>query len=96
MQMSEITFDSVPKRILQIEEKVDQLLLLISNQSSQEEPERWFTMDGIRVYLGDEENPIPRQTIYEWTRKGKIPHSKKGKRLYFSKRAIDQWLSGGR
>lgn len=32
------------------------------------------------------------QAIYRMTGKGEIPHSKKGKRLYFDKNAIDEWL----
>ena len=35
---------------------------------------------------------LKRSTVYDLTAAGKIPHSKHGKRLYFDKNAIDQWL----
>ena len=31
-------------------------------------------------------------TVHKWSSKGIVPGFKKGKRLYFSKKEIDQWL----
>ena len=39
-----------------------------------------------------EEYDIPKGTIYAWTSQRKIPHIKKGKRLYFDREAIEEWL----
>jgi len=35
---------------------------------------------------------ISKQSAYKLTGKGLVPHSKRGKRLYFSKAEIDVWL----
>lgn len=35
-------------------------------------------------------------TIYGLVSKGEIPHSKKGKRLYFSKQELLEWVKAGR
>lgn len=37
-----------------------------------------------------------RQTAYGWVNDRKVPFEKFGKRLYFRKSAIDQWLNNGR
>ena len=36
------------------------------------------------------------QTIYTFTSQGKIPHFKKGKRLYFHRSELLEWLTSGR
>ena len=35
------------------------------------------------------------QTIYGWTSNGQIPYHKIGKRIYFIKSELDEWLSHG-
>ena len=35
------------------------------------------------------------QTIYGWTSNGQIPYHKIGKRIYFVKSELDEWLSHG-
>lgn len=35
---------------------------------------------------------LSKQTVYQKTGKGLIPHSKRGKRLYFDKATVDAWL----
>ena len=35
------------------------------------------------------------QTIYGWTSNGQIPYHKIGKRIYFFKSELDEWLSHG-
>ncbi len=35
---------------------------------------------------------LSKQTVYRKTASGEIPHSKRGKRLYFDKNEIDEWL----
>ena len=39
---------------------------------------------------------LERQTIYGYTAKGLIPFSKRGKRLYFSKKDLHEWVMKGR
>jgi excisionase family DNA binding protein len=46
-----------------------------------------FNLDQVCEYV-----KISKQSIYKLTGKGLIPHSKRGKRLYFEKSQIDTWL----
>lgn len=39
---------------------------------------------------------LAKATIYSLTSKGEIPHSKKGKRLYFSKQELLAWIREGK
>jgi len=39
---------------------------------------------------------IAKPTVYDKTSKGEIPHMKRGKRLYFSKKELLEWLKSGR
>lgn len=36
------------------------------------------------------------QTIYGWTSNGQIPYHKIGKRIYFVKSELDDWMSNGK
>jgi excisionase family DNA binding protein len=38
---------------------------------------------------------VVRKTIYVGVERGEIPHARLGRRILFSKRAIEQWLAGG-
>lgn len=44
-------------------------------------------IDAFCAYTG-----LSKQTVYRKTRKGEVPHSKRGKRLYFDKKEVDEWL----
>lgn len=46
-----------------------------------------FNLDQFCEYTG-----LSKQTAYKLTGKGLVPHSKRGKRLYFEKSQIDAWL----
>jgi len=39
---------------------------------------------------------IAKPTVYGKTSRGEIPHMKRGKRLYFSKKELLEWLKSGR
>lgn len=38
---------------------------------------------------------LAQQTLYGFTSTGKIPYTKKGKRLYFKRSELDNWLQSG-
>ena len=46
-----------------------------------------FNLDQFCEYTG-----LSKQSAYKLTGKGLVPHSKRGKRLYFDKAEIDAWL----
>tara|TARA_B100001093_G_scaffold476101_1_gene502193 strand:+ start:13954 stop:14214 length:261 start_codon:yes stop_codon:yes gene_type:complete len=44
-------------------------------------------VDKLSAYTG-----LSKDTIYKYTRNSQIPHSKRGKKLFFDREAIDSWL----
>ena len=90
--MSKPTFDELPEKVAKLNEKLDKILELLTNPPEPEFPEL-LTVKQLVAYLP--ENPA-RQTIYGWVNARKIPYEKHGKRLYFRKFIIDEWLNKGR
>ncbi len=48
-----------------------------------------LTADEVAVFLG-----VDRKTVYDHANRGHIPHQKLGKRLVFSRAALNKWLEG--
>lgn len=72
-------------RLDALSEKVDQLT------GREREPEEDICgIDWVMDYLGK-----TRPTIYKLTSKGLIPNWHQGRKLYFSKAAIREWLKNG-
>ena len=89
--METITFETLPAAVQQISKKLD--MLIAERVSHVKDEDYLMTVEDLRDYLP--ENPA-RQTIYQWVLDRKIIFEKYGKRLYFRKSAIDQWLANGR
>jgi excisionase family DNA binding protein len=53
--------------------------------------EELMSIDEVAVFL-----KLTKPTIYGFCSSRKIPYSKKGKRLYFNKTEINDWISQGR
>ena len=51
---------------------------------------RFYPIEWLVEYVG-----IPKSTIYQMTMKNTIPHIKRGRKLFFDKQRIDQWLEDG-
>ena len=60
----------------------------------QEEKEREDEIGGIELAL--ELTGLAKPTIYSLVSTRKIPHSKRGKKLYFSRRELLEWLTTGK
>lgn len=71
-----------------LDRKVEDIIgKLAGNQSE------WLSPQGLSDYLPDHP-AVP--TIYGWTHFNKVPFCKKGKKLYFNRTSIDEWLKSGR
>ncbi len=60
----------------------------------QEEKEREDQIGGIELAI--EVTRLAKPTIYGLVSERKIPHSKRGKKLYFSRRELKEWLTEGK
>lgn len=48
------------------------------------------------IALAEEITGLARQTVYGLVSKRQIPHLKRGKKLYFSRQALEQWIADGK
>jgi excisionase family DNA binding protein len=88
-QMSEIVnpFELLDKRLTRIESKIDSL----TNQSS---PPPLSEIGSIS--LATDITGLARQTIYQLVSARDIPFMKKGKKLYFSRTELTDWIKSGK
>jgi excisionase family DNA binding protein len=89
----DITFEQLPKTVKEIFEKVNsiELLLLARSEPSQSEISDFLTIQQAATFL-----TLTVPTIYGLVHRGEIPVSKRGKRLYFSKQELTNWIKAGR
>lgn len=58
---------------------------------NQEETDKFFSLDEASNFL-----QLAKQTLYSFTSQRTIPFIKKGKKLYFRKSDLENWLNDGR
>lgn len=72
-------------------ERIENLLQIIYNKGSVSDaidvPSRIMTTKTVSAYLN-----LSTSCIYKLTSNREIPHSKRGKKLYFDKNEIDNWV----
>lgn len=92
----DLSFNDMPKALEFLIDKViviNEQLEAISQSICLSNGDSWMTIEDLSTYLPDK--PAV-QTIYAWVSQKLIPCNKVGKRLYFLKSDIDQWLKEGR
>ena len=90
-----LTFESLPSAVAELFGKLDAIERLLLQNSTQvhQEPDRWFDLVELCDYLPDKPS---KQTVYLWVHSRTIPFHKRGKKLFFLKSEIDNWLKQGR
>jgi excisionase family DNA binding protein len=86
-------FEDLPVAISELLEKVDRIELYLKTVRSiqnQEGGELLNIADAGKL-LG-----LSKNTIYKMVQKRILPHSKRGKRLYFLKEELMNWIKGGK
>ena len=83
-------FETIDKRLERIELLLEKLVTQ-QNNNSQISNSKPMTAKELGIYLN-----LSVYTIYGLVHKRSIPFIKKGKRLYFQKRVIDEWLEYSR
>lgn len=77
-------FDTLEKRISFLEEQLTGRAESIPVQPQQS----ILTIEELVKYIGN----VPKGTVYQWMHKGYIPSYKVGRRVYFKRETIDEWL----
>lgn len=81
--------------VLVSKEELQTLIAEIVSTCLQEQPDSTNGESGTTVLDIDafcQYTGLSKQTVYRKTRTGEVPHSKRGKRLYFDKNEVDEWL----
>jgi len=91
--MKDLTFNDLPQAVMMLQEKLESIEDLLFYQSSlvDEEANGFLTVHEAAAFLN---LAIP--TIYGLVRDAKIPVYKRGRRLYFSKIELLDWIKEGR
>lgn len=91
--MSDLSFDSLPSAVQDMNNRLIRIEHLLKGKVENPEADQWFDLDQLINYLPD--HPA-KPTIYGLVCTRKIPFFKRGKRLIFSRKNIDQWINEGR
>ena len=87
-----ISFEQLPEAVNQLLQKVDGIeRLLLMQKAPSEEVDKLLTVEECAKFLN-----LSKQTIYGLTSKGELPMMKRGKRCYFSKLELIDYIKGGR
>ena len=95
--MNQITFNEVPQAMSLLLAKMDIMEGMIKTLQTPTthtiQTDTWFDIHELSRYLPDKPAVT---TIYSWVADKKIPFSKNGKKLIFSREDIDNYLRTGR
>jgi excisionase family DNA binding protein len=87
-------FEEIVARLERMEIWLERIESFFTGGNTQETDEfQWYSLEELVKYLPT--HPA-KPTVYSWIHTNQIPHSKRGKRLYFKKSEIDEWLQSGR
>ena len=88
-----LTFDKLPEAVTMLTKEVSELkrLLIEKQEQPTTPPEQFLTIQEAAEFLS-----LSVPTLYSKVSKGKIPVMKQGKRLYFSRTELMEYVKAGR
>jgi excisionase family DNA binding protein len=90
--MEEFGFDKLPEVIQQLFEKVERIETMLSETLLQKtSDDKFLVVQDAAEYLN-----ITVAALYSMASRRQIPVNKPGKRLYFSKTDLDEWIKAGK
>lgn len=93
--MENLTFDKLPEAVTMLTKEVSELKRLLIEKQQQpttEQPEQLLTIEEVAELLH-----LTKPTVYSKHSKGELPGvCKQGKRLYFQRDVIINWIKDGR
>jgi excisionase family DNA binding protein len=88
----QITFDTLPQAVTELHSKLTQIERLLLEKS---EPTN-TTDELLTIQQAGEFLKLSVATLYGYVQRAEIPVSKRGKRLYFSRQELTDWIKAGR
>ena len=92
--MENLTFDKLPEAVTMLTKEVSELkrLLIEKQEQPTDQPEQLLTIDEVATLLH-----LAKPTVYSKVSKNELPGvCKQGKRLYFDRQTIIDWIKQGR
>lgn len=88
-----LTFDQLPEAVTNLTNEVKELkqLFISKEQHSKEQPDQFLTIQQAAAFLN-----LSVPTIYSKVSKRELPVMKQGKRLYFSRTELTEYLKNGK
>src|SRR5664279_5268191 len=93
--MNEITFESLPKAVTLLFDKLSNIERILLEKSNELQPQSdsWLDLNELVKYDPEKRT---KPTFYGYVGDASIPFHKRGKKLIFLKSEIDAWLKDGR
>lgn len=91
-----LTFDKLPEAVTMLTKEVSELKRLLIEKQEQpttEQPEQWLDLNDLIQYDPEKRT---KPTWYSKISRNEVPHYKRGKKVYFLKSEIDEWLKQGK
>ncbi|GLB49841.1 DNA-binding protein [Neptunitalea sp. Y10] len=91
-----LSFDQLPKAVTMLTKEVSELKSLLLAKKAQTEPkqtETWFDLNDLVKYDPEKRT---KPTWYSKISRNEVPYYKRGKKVYFLKSEIDEWLKTGK
>ena len=89
-----LTFYKLPEAVTMLTKEVSELKRLLIEKQEQtltDQPEQLLTIDEVATLLH-----LTKPTVYSKVSKGELPVMKRGKRLYFSRTELLEYVKAGR
>jgi hypothetical protein len=87
------TFDQLPQAVKELFDKVENIERLLLSQSNELQPE---ADQLLTIQQAGEILHLTVPTMYGLVQRAEVPVCKRGKRLYFSKQELTNWIMSGR
>lgn len=94
--MEHVTFNDLPKAVTMLTKEVSELKRLLIEKQEQaptKQPEQWLDLNDLIQYDPEKRT---KPTWYSKISRNEVPHYKRGKKVYFLKSEIDEWLKQGK
>jgi len=91
INMLKLNFDSLPQVVQELNEKIDHITKLLESPKQVENPNQLLTVQDAANFLN-----LSVSTIYNKVNKRELPAMKKGRRLYFSRTELLNYIKSGK
>jgi excisionase family DNA binding protein len=89
--MENITFEGLPQAVAQLHERLSSIEGLLRQAHFREEAEQVLSVSQAARFLN-----LSVSTLYGKSSRREVPVSKRGKRLYFRRSELEEWIREGR